>query len=140
MLRTGIVMTQDEEHLRLLSIFHYIVGGLSGLFALIPIAYLVFGLIFLYSPEKFANREVMPPAFFGWIFVIFGAFCTLAGMLVSAMIITAGRFLSKRINHLFCLIIAGLQCAIFPFGTALGVFTIIVLMREPVKQLFMAKP
>jgi hypothetical protein len=27
-------MTRDEEHLRLLSIFHYVVGGLAGLFAL----------------------------------------------------------------------------------------------------------
>ena len=133
-------MTQDEEHLRLLSIFHYIVGGFSGLFALIPIAYLVFGLLFIYSPEKLANSGAPPPAFFGWIFVVFGAFCTLVGLVFAAMIITAGRFLSKRKNHLFCLIIAGLQCAIFPFGTALGVFTIIVLLRESVKQLFTAKP
>jgi hypothetical protein len=135
-----MVITQDEDQLRLLSIFHDIVGGLSGFFALIPIAYLVFGLIFLYSPEKLANRGVPPPAFVGWIFVIVGALCTLVGLVVAAMIVTAGRFLSKRKNHQFCLIIAGLQCAIFPFGTVLGVFTIVVLMRESVKQLFILKP
>jgi hypothetical protein len=39
-------------------------------------------------------------------------------------------------NYLFCLIIAGLNCAFFPTGTVLGVFSFIVLLREPVKQLF----
>ena len=31
---------------------------------------------------------------------------------------------------------AAVECVFMPFGTVLGVFTIIVLMREPVKQLF----
>ena len=55
-------MTQDEEHLRMLSIFHYIVGGLAGLFALIPIVYLLFGLFFIFAPEKFASQGAAPPA------------------------------------------------------------------------------
>ena len=29
-------MTEDEKHLDLLAIFHYIVGGLTGLFACFP--------------------------------------------------------------------------------------------------------
>jgi len=31
---------------------------------------------------------------------------------------------------------AAVACAFGPFGTVLGVFTIIVLMRDPVKELF----
>jgi hypothetical protein len=31
---------------------------------------------------------------------------------------------------------ACIQCAFFPFGTVLGVFTIITLSRERVKELF----
>ena len=133
-------MAQDEEHLTLLSVFHYVVGAVSGLFALIPIAYLVFGLFFIFSPEKFANRGAPLPGFFGWFFVLFGAVGTAFGLLVAGLIITAGRFLSRRKHRLFCLVVAGLQCAFFPFGTVLGVFTIIVLMRESVKQLFAAAP
>jgi uncharacterized membrane protein YuzA (DUF378 family) len=30
-------MNQDAEHLRLLSIFHYIVGGLAALFSFFPL-------------------------------------------------------------------------------------------------------
>jgi hypothetical protein len=35
---------------------------------------------------------------------------------------------------------AGIECMFMPFGTVLGVFTIITLTREPVKQLFGANP
>jgi hypothetical protein len=34
------------------------------------------------------------------------------------------------------LAIAGIECIFIPFGTVLGVFTIIVLMRPTVKELF----
>ena len=37
---------------------------------------------------------------------------------------------------MFCLVIAALLCMITPFGTVLGVFTIIVLVRPSVKLLF----
>jgi len=36
----------------------------------------------------------------------------------------------------FCLVMAGAECLFMPFGTVLGVFTIILLLQEPVKQLF----
>ncbi len=39
-------------------------------------------------------------------------------------------------RRLFCLVVAGVECAFMPFGTVLGVFTIAVLMRESVKELF----
>jgi len=32
--------------------------------------------------------------------------------------------------------VAGAACLMMPFGTVLGVFTIIVLMRESVKEMF----
>jgi hypothetical protein len=39
---------------------------------------------------------------------------------------------------MFCLVMAGIQCIFMPFGTVLGVFTIIVLMRNSVKEAFTA--
>ena len=129
-------MTQDEEHLRLLSIFHYVVGGLTGLFALFPIFHLIFGVFFILAPEKFAGKGEPPPAFLGWLFVIFGVVFITIGWTFAALILTAGRFLARRKHYLFCLTMAGVECLFMPFGTVLGVFTIIVLIREPVKQLF----
>ena len=40
-------MQQDEEHLKLLSIFHYVVGGLAALFACFPIFHLIIGVVFI---------------------------------------------------------------------------------------------
>ncbi len=40
-------MQQDEEHLKLLSIFHYVVGGLAALFACFPIFHLIMGIVFI---------------------------------------------------------------------------------------------
>ena len=129
-------MNKDEEHLKLLSIFHYVVGGLAGLFALFPVIHLVIGLVFILAPEVFESDGEAPPAFLGWFFVIFAGMFIITGWVLAGFIITAGRFLARCRHRLFCLVIAGIECAFIPFGVVLGVFTIIVLMRESVKELF----
>jgi hypothetical protein len=40
----------------------------------------------------------------------------------------AGRFIHRRVNRTFSIVIAGINCLHF-FGTALGIFTLIVLTR-----------
>jgi hypothetical protein len=130
-------MSKDEEHLQLLSTFHYVVGGLAGLFALFPIFHLIFGLFFIFGSERFpSNNGGPPPAVIGWLFVAFAVFFITLGWVFAIFVFIAGRFLAKRKHYLFCLTMAGVECLFLPFGTVLGVFTIITLSREPVKQLF----
>ena len=132
-------MKQDEEHLKLLSIFHYVVGGFAALFAMFPIIHFILGLLFILTPETFASNGKPPPPFVGWFFVIFAGTFIISGWILAGFIITAGRFLALHRHRLFCLVIAGIECAFVPFGVVLGVFTIIVLMRESVKELFSTK-
>ena len=47
-------------------------------------------------------------------------------------------YLAARRRWLFCMIIAGIQCAFVPLGTVLGIFTLIVLQRDSVRRLFPA--
>ena len=129
-------MTQEEEHLRLLSIFHYVVAGLAALFALFPIFHLVFGLIFVFAPAKVDGKEEAAAAVIGWLFVLVAVVFITIGWVFAALVLAAGRFLARRRHYLFCMVMAGVECMFMPFGTVLGVFTIIVLVREPVKQLF----
>jgi hypothetical protein len=131
-------MTQDEEHLRLLSIFHYVLGGFSAFFALFPVIYLILGLVFILAPGSFGDKGEPPPAFVGWFLVIFGIAFITVGWIFAAFVFTTGRFLGRRRHYLFCLVMAGVECIFMPLGTILGVFTIIVLMRESVKALFAA--
>lgn len=129
-------MTKDQEQLKLLAVFHYVVSGLTALCSLFPIFHLVFGLLFILAPENFEGRGEAPPPFIGWFFVIFAATFIIMGLIFASFILAAGRSLAKRKNHTFCLIVAGFECLFMPLGTVLGVFTIIVLMRESVKEMF----
>jgi hypothetical protein len=130
-------MNQDQEHLRLLSIFHYVVAGLSALFACIPMIHVGLGLFMALAPEKMASHgQAAPPAFLGWFFVVFGSCFILAGWTFAACVFAAGRCLAKRKRLLFCQVMGGIECIFMPFGTVLGVFTLLVLSRESVKPLF----
>lgn len=129
-------MNQDLQHLKLLSIFHYVVGGLMAFGACFPIIYIVIGLVFVINPQAMQAQNGPPPAAFGWFFVVIGGMFVLIGWAIAACVLAAGRFLGNQTNYIFCLVIAAIECLSMPFGTILGVFTIVVLMRESVKDLF----
>jgi len=197
------IVNRDEEHLRLLSIFHYVVAGLTALFACFPIIYVIIGVAMLVggldgtleehrgcdsrrgreviappeiapaepqtpgdpepaapdppaeaAPEQFGDeggheyRDEIPFArrhrggppfpekFIGAILIVFGSIFILFGWAFAVLLAVAGRCLARRKGYTFCLVIAGISCLFMPFGTILGVFTIIVLSRPSVKELF----
>jgi hypothetical protein len=139
-LREDQNMARDEEHLQLLAIFHYVVGGLAALFALLPGIYLIMGLFVVFASHALPGNGQLPPVFLGWLLVFLaGVFITI-GLTVAALVLAAGRCLSRRRHYTFCLVMAGIECIFMPFGTVLGVFTIVVLVRESVKPLFGASP
>ncbi len=128
---------QDEEHLRLLSIFHYIVGGLMAFFGCIPLVHFGLGVALLTGRSFFGNGpEQQPPVFIGLIFMVFGlgVFVIFQGIAVCTII--AGWKLAVRRAYKFAFVTACLDCIFMPFGTVLGVLTIIVLSRPSVKALF----
>jgi hypothetical protein len=129
-------MNQDQEHLELLSIFHYIVGGIAALFSFFPFVYLIIGTLFIVAPGRIQGSGSPPPEFLGWIFIILGGCIMLVGLAFAVCVILAGRYITKRRHYIFCLVIASLNCLFMPFGTILGVFTIVILMRPSVKELF----
>lgn len=134
-----ITVSQDGEHLRLLSIFHYVVGGIMALMACFPLIHIAIGIVFLLNPALLTQNHQQPPfpaEVFGPLFVAVGGAIVVAGWTLAALVLTAGRFLNKRKHHTFCLVVAGVSCVFFPFGTALGVFSLIVLLRPSVKELF----
>jgi hypothetical protein len=129
-------MNRDEEHLKLLAIFHYVVAGCAAFFGLFPIIYLILGLFMVLAPASFAGSGQPPPVLVGWIFIIIGGVLMTLGWAFAVLILVSGRFLAKRKHHTFCLVMAGVECLFMPFGTVLGIFSIMVLTRESVKPLF----
>jgi hypothetical protein len=128
-------MTQDDQYLRLLSIFHYVVAGLAGLVSLVPTLHLAIGIAMVSGLMKDA-KDPFPIEIMGWFFIAIASVFILCGLAFATCLFLAGRFLQQRRRYTFCLVMAALACMFMPFGTVLGVFTIITLTRESVKAQF----
>lgn len=111
---------------------------MAALVACFPGIYFIIGLIFVLAPHfaKSQGNNDAPPAFIGWFFMAFACVVILIGWTFAACVLLTGRFMAQRKHYMFCLVMAGMECMFMPIGTILGVFTIILLIQEPVKQLF----
>jgi hypothetical protein len=67
---------------------------------------------------------------------LIGGVFILGGWTGAALIAWAGRCLARRMHYTYCLMMAGVACVFMPFGTVLGVFTILVLVKPGVKAAF----
>jgi len=88
------------------------------------------------APQEFGTPNNQPPAFIGWFFMLIAGFFILVGWTFAVVILMTGRFIARRVHYMFCFVVACIECLFMPFGTVLGAFTIIVLMRPSVKNLF----
>lgn len=127
---------KDQEHLRLLRIFYFVCGGITGFFSCIPLIHVALGIGFLVAPHSFGGRGDAPPAFVGWLFIVLGSTFILSGWTLATLMLLCGKFLGQRRRYTFCFVTACISCLFMPHGTVLGVFTIIVLSRDSVKRLF----
>src|SRR5215471_1430921 len=132
--------SRDAEHLRLLAIFHYIVGGIIALFSSCAIIHFIMGLTMITHPGAFmppaGSPAPPPPKFIGYIFTFFAGGVVLSGWVLGGLTIYSGRCMSRRTSRIFSMVVAGICCIWFPFGTVLGVFTFIVLARPSVKEMY----
>lgn len=130
---------EDAKQLDLLAIFHYVVGGIMAFFSCMPFLHVFMGLMMI-SGKFFEETEGSPPPpGFGWMFVIMGSVFILIGWAISICIIVAGWKLKQRKSRMYCMVVAGIECMFMPFGTVLGVFTLIALNRDSIKETY-AKP
>jgi len=134
--RQGII---DQEHLRLLSIFYWVSGAFTAFLSLFSVFYIGLGLLFLATPfqqQLSPAGQGPPPVTFGWLMVGFGLIFFVFAATFATLKILAGNWTHKRRRRVPCLVIGGISCALVPFGTLLGVFTFIVLLRPSVSRLF----
>lgn len=86
------------------------------------------------TPEMCKNQNgPAPPREFFDVFVWFHLFMGILLFIGCVANILSGVFLWRRRHRLFSLVVAGLNCLQIPFGTALGVFTLSILMRDSVR-------
>lgn len=130
-----MTQTQDEQHLQILSIFQYVVGGLAALIACFPLIHLAIGIGIVISSLTQPSVDG-PPVWFGFFFIGIAGVIILIGWAFAVCILLSGWFMAKRKHYTYCLVMAGVECMFNPFGTVLGVFTILTLVRPSVKEAF----
>ena len=127
----------DADQLRLLSIFHFVGAGFAALGLLFLFAhYSMFHLLFS-DPKMFEGQKGGPPPkelfqVLRWFYLLFGLWF-LASFVLN---LVSGFYLRAGKCRAFSLVVAGINCLHMPLGTVLGVFTIVVLARESVKEVY----
>ncbi len=105
--------------------------------SMIPLIHVGLGFSFLTSPEVFPDENGNPPpALMGWLFMMIGSIVIVAGLTLAVCLIFSGRFLAQRKGYWFSFVVACIECLNTPLGTLLGVFTLVVLSRQSVKELY----
>lgn len=134
----------DMDHLNLLSIFHFVGAGLAFLGILFLMAHFAMMHFFLTNQAMWQNQRQPPPppAFFETFNIFMGIFYLAVGLwlLASAVLnVLSGIFLRARKHRTFSFVVAGINCVHIPLGTILGAFTIVVLARDSVRELYEAE-
>ena len=144
------------DPLPLLSIFHFVLAGFSGLGVIFGLFYAFFAKTFIggitnaavskggtingqnvddMSQEQIDDALVMFDAM-GSLFVGVGLFMVVFSLTFAIFLIVAGLKLRQPTGHTFCMVVAGASCLLFPFGTALGIFTLMSLSKPEVRARF----
>jgi hypothetical protein len=87
------------------------------------------------SPTPRPLNQGPPVVMFRVFAAVLGLFILL-GWTFGALTIYAGRCVQKRERRLFIYVMAGLNCALIPWGTLLGVSTFIILQTPIARREF----
>jgi len=129
---------KDAEHLLLLGIFHCIfaalgLAGIGFLFVYYNMMHAIFD-----NPEIWKNgKNASPPPkefftyadYFLRIAAGYSAFSSVTHLL-------SGICLLRKKLRILSLVVAGFNCIQIPFGTILGIFTLVVLSRDSVREMY----
>jgi hypothetical protein len=128
----------DQSNLETLSIFYFIIAGLQALFACFGLLYVLFGVLIGFAGMAGANRpgDAGAAAVGAGMFICFGVVFILLAGTIAFLNYKTGRSLRARRNLTLCYVMAIIHCLLFPLGTILGVFTLVVLNRPSVKASF----
>ena len=151
-----------RERLRLLAIGFYVKGGMGAVVVSFFLIHFIMLLGFSFMPEsawqttppaqaRVEAVSVSPsptprPVTHGPPVVMFRIFAGVVGVVIlvgwtfGALTIYAGRCVQKRERRMFIYVMAGLNCALIPWGTLLGVFTFIVLQMPGARREFGLPP
>jgi len=129
------IRSKDESDLNLLSILHYVWTGLLGCSSIGIVAYfvLIAGLVASTPTHGTSTGHEAEAA---GVVVVIGLVIGLFTLPMVILHLLAAQGLKRRTRYVLIMVMAGFSCLSMPLGTALGIWTFVVLGRPSVKSLF----
>jgi hypothetical protein len=133
---------QDLKYLRVLAAFHLVVAAIIALVSCFPILHLTVGISMLSDFGNIPPEPDVPRTFdvmftlMPIMFIVIASSMILGGWLFAAAVAFSGVSLFQRRRHTYSLVVGGVECMFVPVGTVLGVFTVLLLTRPSVRQLY----
>jgi hypothetical protein len=125
----------DDASVRMLSVFFWVSGAVTGLLALYFLIYVAFGVVVLMTPVSSSAGDAFP-GFFGWMFAVIGVLGFGFATALALVKVMCGFWLRQRRHRVVIMVVAGLACLEFPWGTLLGVMTFMLMARPSVAEEF----
>lgn len=129
----------DRDHLNLLAVFHFVGAGLALLaLAFLVAHYFLFHTLFA-DPHFYRGPHGAsgpPPAALLKIMTAFYVALGIWFVASAALNVAGGICLRARRQRTFCFVVGAINCLHVPLGTVLGVFTLVILSRDSVGELF----
>ena len=116
---------KTEQRLVLVSKLHTILGVLGVLLS-----------ILLGIGAVLGHGRGTEPRDVSLILDIISALGVLGSLLLSIGLIAVGRAIRNRKRHALCVVVSVLLCPCIPFGTAVGAYSLYVLLDQNTKKLF----
>lgn len=129
-----VTQNPDEGSLRLLSIFFYILACMSGLAGCIVMSFALLGIAVMAGAVEGLPREIA--MFLGLILVVLESIIAIIVWGLGLLETLTARSFATRSRYRFCCVMACLELLNVPFGTAVGIFAIVILSRPSVRALY----
>jgi hypothetical protein len=129
----------DADHLRLLAIFHFIAAGFALLGLLFLWGHYTLMHVFMSDPKMWTTphgQQAPDPREFFAVFRWFYAAMALWFLASGALNVISAFCLRARKSRTFSIVVSCINCMYMPLGTILGVFTILVLARDTVREVY----
>jgi hypothetical protein len=130
-----------DEALKVLVAAHYVLAAIT--LAMTPVgiylAWTGWDLLHPARGEAWTPRpgqELFDPVRWGAALYFAGGALASLSVVHAGLLAYIGRCIARRKRRLLCLIFSAFDMTYVPLGTALGVFALVLLTKEPVKQQF----
>ncbi|MBC8378274.1 MAG: hypothetical protein H8E62_03780 [Planctomycetes bacterium] len=126
----------NPQTLDLISIFHYVVAAIIYLKGAVAFVFMGIGSIAMMGilADQPADMEAL--VVIGLLFFMVPMMFLTVSWTAATLVLFAGRRIANRTNLTYCQIVAGIECLCVPFGTILGIFSLITLTKPENKEIF----